>query len=107
MGFYFIKRELPAFDANSGDKAEGLYVSGVVKDSPAFKAGLLLGDKIVEVDNQKLKHIGIEEAGASIISTGETVHLSVERFSDIYGKGKLFRYFFIFRVICRKDYNTA
>ncbi|MFL5318849.1 MAG: S1C family serine protease [Myxococcaceae bacterium] len=42
-----------------GGEARGLLVSGVANDSPASKAGLLLGDVITEFDGQKVE--GLDE----------------------------------------------
>lgn len=64
----------------------GMYITNVVKDSPAMKAGIAAGDIITDVDGQSISERGyyntISYIGGGEV--GEAVTLTVEKAPDYY-----------------------
>lgn len=66
-------------DAFNLEKAEGVLVSEVVKDSPADKAGLKQGDIIMEYNNTPIKSSGSFRNDISLMTPGTQLNLKVNR----------------------------
>ncbi len=71
-------------DAFGLDKAEGVLITEVVKDSPADKAGLKQGDIILEYNGIQIKSWGNFKKEISLMSPGSAIELKINR------KGKVF-----------------
>ncbi|MBP1756596.1 MAG: hypothetical protein H6Q59_2994 [Firmicutes bacterium] len=56
----------------------GIYVNGVVKDSPAEKAGLMQGDIITGLDGSKIEKIDDLKNALSYKKAGQTVDLTIQ-----------------------------
>lgn len=63
----------------------GVIVSTVEKDGPAEKAGLEIGDVIVQVDDQPVRHSGDLARGVRKHKAGETVRVEVLRAGRLHG----------------------
>ena len=63
---------------------EGALVAGVVRDSPAQQAGLLQGDIILEIDDQKIKTVDDLINIVSKAQVGQKLKLMVHRDKDFY-----------------------
>jgi serine protease Do len=60
-------------------KAEGVIVNDVEKGSPAEKAGVKVGDVIVEVNGEKITDDSSIEGAVNSAKTGDVLHLKVIR----------------------------
>ncbi len=59
---------------------DGVYVQSVVEGTPAARAGLRYGDRVVEVDGKDARDWSSEEVSRNVRGTrGEAVNLKVER----------------------------
>ncbi len=70
-------------DAFALDKAEGVLISDVVKDSPADKAGIKQGDIILEYNNIPVKSLGSFRNEISLMRPGTTLDLKINRKGNI------------------------
>ncbi len=66
-------------DALGLDKAEGILVSEVVKDSPAAKGGLLQGDVILQYNQNAAKNVSKLRNEIAMMSPGAEINLKVLR----------------------------
>ncbi len=75
-----IKGEFSGVGMEIGIRNKVLTVISPLKDSPAFKAGILTGDKIVKIDDTSTEGMSTEKAiGLIRGEKGTTVHLTVLR----------------------------
>jgi carboxyl-terminal processing protease len=84
--------ELMASSRGEG-KGIGIYITGtntsitityVIKNSPAERAGLLAGDRILAIDGMYIESVGYFEASKNIAGeNGTTVYLTIERNGQI------------------------
>jgi S1-C subfamily serine protease len=61
------------------DKKEGVLIEGVIKDTPAAKAGLKKGDRIVALAGKPLKDAAAFHAASRALKPGEKVEAAIER----------------------------
>jgi serine protease Do len=66
-------------DALGLDKAEGILVSDIMKDSPAAKGGLLQGDVIVQYNQNPAKNVAKLRNEIAMMSPGDVINLKVLR----------------------------
>ena len=88
---YYTAEEFKEMTSASQGEASGvgIYIAGtmttmevtyVIKDSPAEKAGLKMGDKIIAINGQKVSDIGYNQAAYLLMGqTGSTVVITVLR----------------------------
>ena len=67
---------------------EGLRLVGVIRGGPAWEAGLKAGDKIVKVDGQSIKGLGLDEA-ANRLQGAEGTHDRARRPEDATARAGL------------------
>jgi carboxyl-terminal processing protease len=107
-----------------------ILVAGPYKNLPADKAGLIAGDRIMEIDGQSTKDMNVEKASSMLkgdantvlklavrkLRTGELVNLSITRenirvpsvpYSNIYDNGIGYIRFPSFTVGCSKDIRNV
>jgi hypothetical protein len=91
---YFVKRkysfgaswrELTNDERQQIQSNSGLYITGIVDDSPAFNANVLVGDIILTINGRS---IGSQEQAVKTFSAlkGQTVELSIERGGHVMQK---------------------
>ncbi|MBI3508027.1 MAG: PDZ domain-containing protein [Chlamydiia bacterium] len=66
-------------DAMGAEKQEGILVSEVMKESPAFKAGLLQGDVILQLNQKAVKNVAKFRNEISLMKPGSAVQLRILR----------------------------
>lgn len=66
-----------------GVSSEGVYISKIVKDSDADKAGLLVKDKIIGIDNTEIKRASDVKTFISRKNPGDTVTLHIIRNEEL------------------------
>lgn len=69
------------------DSVEGIYVEEVALGSPASKAGILVGDRIVSYDSQSVEGLGFQALvalSAGITDEDETLSLELERNGEVF-----------------------
>ena len=72
-----IDKELA--DALGLDKADGVLVSDIMKDSPAAKAGLQQGDIILQNNDKPIKNMAKFHNDIAMMDPGQTVNLKILR----------------------------
>jgi len=66
-----------------GPAPEGVEVVGVFEDSPAWEAGIEVGDIIAAVDGARIDRLSLEDTAALISGpVGETVQVSIVRYFE-------------------------
>jgi hypothetical protein len=67
------------FGFELAEKGESVTVSRVLKDSPADKAGLKQGDRILSVESAEVSSVSAVLDKASKLTAGKTLNLTIER----------------------------
>lgn len=71
-----------------GPALEGVEVVGVFEDSPAWEAGIEVGDIIAAVDGARIDRLSLEDTGALISGpVGEAVQISIVRYFEDGSRG--------------------
>jgi serine protease Do len=83
IGILMQKVEPDLATAFGLDKAEGILITEIVKNSPAEKAGLMSGDVILKLNNQEVKGLAQFRNTVSMMKQGTSLVLDVNR------KGKI------------------
>jgi serine protease Do len=73
-------------DAFNLDKAEGVLISEVMKDSPAEKADLQQGDIILEYNGMPIKSLGSFRNDISLMKPGTEIKLKINRRGEMLTK---------------------
>ena len=61
------------------EKADGVVLTSVKRDSPAYEAGLRRGDVILEVDRRQIKNLSDYQGAIKEVEKGDTVLFLVQR----------------------------
>jgi serine protease Do len=61
------------------EKADGVIVTSVERDSPAYEAGLRRGDVILEVDRRQIKNLSDYQGAIKEVEKGDIVLFLVQR----------------------------
>ena len=75
-----LQEVTPQVAASLGlEKADGVVVTSVKRDSPAYEAGLRRGDVILEVDRRQIKNLSDYQGAVKEIEKGDAVLFLVQR----------------------------
>ncbi len=82
LGIYIQKIDQDLKESEKLPSTEGIYVVGVMKDSPAKKAGVLKGDVILQFDGREVKSVRGLTRDIEDCKPGDTKTLVIQRDGD-------------------------